>query len=591
MWFVMCVTVRSIRLGSVVAFNISLGYQSLKGQRARNEDFAGALVPKAFELDSKGIAAAVADGVSAGNGGRDAAQTTVHAVLEDYFCTPDTWETSVALDRILIAQNAWLYAQNRRRTDIHMATTLTAIVLRGHHYTVAHVGDTRAYLLREGALQQITTDHTYDHPDMTSALTRAVGVDERIYADYHQGELQQGDVFILLSDGISKVLKTKVMRQILSEAYVAGENPQTISEQLCHAALHNGSQDNVTALVIRVEDLPEQSLRDKLLRADALSVPRKLKLGEVLDDFAVTRLVADNGVNLVYQVRDQQSQQLYALKTLHPSRASDADERATLAHEAWLAQRLEGPHFVAAPKMKAGRQSQLYILYAWHSGHTLEQLLAQHVAQGQEFSVPEVLGLARELATIVAMLHRRRVIHRDIKPSNLHRGEDGVLRLLDLGSALSGKEPASIRQLHAGTPSYINPEQWDGEHADSQSDIYAACVTLYQLLTKQLPYGEVEPYQLARYKRDPSPPSKYRPDCPIWLQNLLLKGVARDKKQRFETAEELLLALERGAARPIQALTTSPLMHRDPTILWKMALGASLLFNFLLIYWALFLPR
>jgi serine/threonine protein kinase len=87
------------------------------------------------------------------------------------------------------------------------------------------------------------------------------------------------------------------------------------------------------------------------------------------------------------------------------------------------------------------------------------------------------------------------------------------------------------------------------------------------------------------------PPSRSRPDVPIWLDHLLLKSVARDPRQRFETAEEMLLALERGASRPLTPARASALMERDPTAVWKMALGLSLLINLLLIYWLVYLPR
>ena len=187
------------------------------------------------------------------------------------------------------------------------------------------------------------------------------------------------------------------------------------------------------------------------------------------------------------------------------------------------------------------------------------------------------------------------MIHRDIKPGNLHRSDDGRWRVLDLGVALSGMEPSILRSLHAGTPSYMNPEQWGEDphtsQADAMSDLYALGATLYQWLTGRLPYGEIEPYQVARFRRDPPSASRLRPDVPIWLDHVLLKAVARERHQRFETAEELVLALERGASRPLGARPPTPLMARDPAALLKMALGLSLAFNLLLIVWLFFLPR
>ena len=274
-----------------------------------------------------------------------------------------------------------------------------------------------------------------------------------------------------------------------------------------------------------------------------------------------------------------------------------------LAHEAWLARRMAssraGDHLVALLDGPPGGRtaSAFYLVYQWHAGETLQQTLDRRAA----ISLPQAISAGVQALKALGRLHRQGVIHRDVKPANLHQGEDGVLRLLDLGVALSGREPAAMRELHAGTPSYINPEQWgyraqggDGpeELPDPQSDLFALGVTLYQLLTRgKLPYGEVLPYQSGRYWRDPIPPSRHNPEVPIWLDHIALKAVARDKRQRFETAEEFLLALERGASRPLTAPQHTPLVQRDPTALWKIGLGVSLLFNALLVYWLLFLPK
>jgi serine/threonine protein kinase len=372
---------------------------------------------------------------------------------------------------------------------------------------------------------------------------------------------------------------------------------------LATAALEAGSQDNASALVVRILSLQASHLRDEELAAQSLPVLPKLKIGDLVDGLQVTAIVADSGVNLLYQVREPRSQKLYAIKTLHPSREKDGQERAMLAHEAWLAKRMQtsraGDHLVVLHSSAAlphGQQSgHFYLLYDWHAGQTLQQALQERGHFGAQQAVQTAIAVLKALGA----MHRQGVIHRDIKPSNLHLGEDGVLRVLDLGVALSGHEPSTMRSLHAGTPSFINPEQFGfalqgqgGEqNADARSDLYALGVTLYQLLTERLPYGEVLPYQTGRYYRDPSAPSRTNAQVPVWLDHIVLKAVARDQKQRFETAEEFLLALERGASRPLSALRSTPLLQRDPALLWKLGLGVSLLFNALLVIWLLFLPK
>jgi serine/threonine protein phosphatase PrpC len=590
-----------------MAFELDIGFTSQAGKKPINEDFCAAMLPGAGQ-EAMGAICAIADGVSQGGMGKEAAQTTVTSLVRDYFGTPETWDTTVALERIISAQNTWLAGINRRRHPAIGMTTLTALVLRGQRYSLAHVGDTRAYLLRGGQITQISQDHVVDHPDFSHQLLRAVGLEERVAVDYVQGELEVGDVFVLLSDGVHGNLHA---RTVQARTAVASDPPaqlaaqpspaQSISQSLVDAALAKGSQDNATALVVRVLGVVEATLQDENRQAlDRLVLP-KLKVGELVDGMHVMAVVADNGINLLYQVRDEQSKVLYALKTLHPARAHDNEERAMLAHEAWLAKRMQtsraAEHLVHLHPHPPGtlQPSAFYLLYDWHAGDTLQQLLdKQH-----KLSVQQAISAATQALKGLGRLHRQGVIHRDIKPANLHMGADGVLRILDLGVALSGRESESTRLLHAGTPSYMNPEQWgygvngegDEQKPNAQSDLFALGATLYQLLTGKLPYGDVLPYQSGRYFRDPTAPSRHNPELPIWLDHIVLKAVARDQRLRFETAEEFLLALERGASRPLSALPATPLAQRDPTALWKIALAISVLFNLLLVFWLMFLPK
>ena len=590
-----------------MAFDIDIGYASQAGRKDTNEDFCAAMLPPPGQADMGSIVA-IADGVSAGGLGKEAAQTTVTSLVRDYYGTPETWDTTVAMDRIIGAQNTWLAGVNRRRHPAMGLTTLTAMVLRGHSYTLAHVGDTRACLMRGGQLTQLTHDHVADHPDLSHQLLRCIGVEDRVVVDYSQGDLLVGDLFLLMSDGVHNVLNEARLKALIGEQ-PGTDDAQALCEAMVAAALQRGSNDNVTALAVRVRGLDSATLQDQNRLAAQLPIPPRLKLGEQIDGLAITAVVADNGISLVYQARDPATQKLYALKTLHPLRAHDAEERAMLAHEAWLARRMAtsraAEHLVALhdapPTLPAGQgASAFYLLYDWHSGESLQHMLDRQYRPG----VAQTIAMATQAARALGHLHRQGVIHRDVKPANLHQGEDGVLRLLDLGVALSGREPASARALHAGTPSFINPEQWgfrlrgggvdtdaEPQAADARSDLFALGVTLYQLLTGKLPYGEVLPYQAGRYYRDPVAPSRHHPEVPIWLDHIVLKAVSRDQKQRFETAEELLLALERGASRPLTAPPATPLIQRDPTMLWKLLLGFSVLLNLLLVYWLVFLPR
>jgi protein phosphatase len=202
---------------------------------------------------------------------------------------------------------------------------------------------------------------------------------------------------------------------------------------------------------------------------------------------------------------------------------------------------------------------------------------------GQHFGASVVANIGMRVAKGLGALHRLNIVHRDIKPANLHQGDDGRLRILDLGVALN---PLGTREDGGGTPgtpSYLAPELFAGETATVQSDLYAAGVTLYHLLTRHYPYGEIEPFQRPRFG-EPLSLLRYRPDVPQWLESIILKAVARDPGLRFETAEEMLLALETGERKPILTPVRMPLAERDPLLLWQGIALLSVLFNLLLLY-------
>lgn len=576
-----------------MTFDVEVGLACRIGPRTELEDCAQVAYPRADE-EAWGVVAALADGVSTGGGGREAARSTVRAVLNDYYATPPTWDTTVALDRIIAAQNTWLVDHNRRRQGIGQQEgaqagmcTLTALVLRGHGYVLAHIGDSRAYLVRGGECTQLTQDHTLGSLPFQNGLTRAVGLDDALRVEYLSGELQIGDTFVLTSDGVHGALKRKTLQALAEQG-----GAQEAADALVGKALAAGGRDNATAVVLRIKGLTAARLEDAERRARQLPLPPRWHAGDVVDGLRVEDCVFANGVHRLYRVQDLATAQRFALKTLHEARASDPQERAMLAHEAWLGARVTERDARGLVRVHERQDATcFYALFDWHPGVTLAEMLGKD----RHFTVSDAVQGATVVVRALGRLHQHGVIHRDIKPDNIHLGDDGQWRILDLGVALSGKEPEALRVLHAGTPSYMNPEQWgddpEAARACSQSDLFALGVTLYQWLTGKLPYGDVEPYQIGRYKRDPVAPSRIRPDVPIWLDHLILKAIARDPRQRFETAEELLLALERGASRPINAPLSTPLLTRDPAAIWQMALAISVLFNLLLIYWLVFLPK
>lgn len=560
---------------------VAIGHRSESGPRPANEDFAAWATPLAAERAQKGVLLAASDGISGHAGGREAAEHAVRGLISDYYATPDTWEVGRALERVLQAINQWVLAQGRARPEqLGMACTLTAVVLRGRRYWVVHAGDTRCYLRRGGRLAQLTTDHVWRRPEMDHVLTRAIGLDTRLALDVSEGELEPGDVWLIATDGAWAPLGRYEIER-LAGAVAAGElTPQQAADEGVRRALEAGGQDNATLLVARVDALPAAAaLADTRAAAAPLPPLPRLVSGQEIDGFRVEETLHDSRATLLYRVRDLETGRILVLKTLKPEAAEDARERSAFAYEEWLARRLNARYFAQLPPLAAGRRSALYYVQSYHPGHTLAALLrADH-----HWTAGELVPLAIRLARATGALHRRGVIHRDLKPENLHLGDDGELRILDLGVAISGADPPERAREMAGTPSYLAPEQFDGAPASAQTDLYALGVTLYHLATRRFPYGEIEPFQRPRFG-DPVPPSRYRPDLPEWLENVLLKAVARDPKARFETAEELVFALEGGPERAPRRPAPTSLIERHGRVFWPAVAAASVALNLLLLW-------
>jgi serine/threonine protein phosphatase PrpC len=559
---------------------LEIGQSSLTGPRERNEDYVGIVTPDGEQLSVKGALIAVADGVSGNAGGGEAAEMTVRTISADYYATPDTWQPHNALDKVLIAANRWVLSQASANRDmVGMATTLSLLVLRGQRYYSAHVGDTRIYLLRDNVLKQLTSDHVWDRPDMRHVLKRAIGLDAHLSADFGEGNLHIGDIFALLSDGVWDSLGEQSIHAGLTKF----DTPKLVAEHLTQSALKKGSLDNSTAVILKVVDIGKESLSDLIAGGKQLQIPPKLKVGEILDDFEVVEVLHESRASLLYRVKNTDTKQLFVLKTLQPLLANDLDSCNALLNEEWLGKRVVSQYVPQILPLSTEKRSKLYYVMSWFEGATLQQRLDD----GHHFTIAGTAKIGMELMRGLGALHRLSIIHRDIKPANVHVASDQRLRILDLGVAYSmnvGKMDAMQDQIlrNPGTPSFMAPELFDGNEANEQSDIYAAGVTLYHLLTRKYPHGEIEPFQRPKFG-EPVALTRYRPDIPAWLDNIVQKAITSDLSKRFETAEEMLLALEHGELKPLSAQRT-PLIARANLVKWQWIAIFSFVINILLIY-------
>lgn len=550
-----------------MALQLSFAEASATGPRAENQDALRAVTPAPALALGKGYLFAIADGVSQCADGGLAARSTLQALALDYYATPETWSVAQALDRLLLAQNRWLQANGGGQP---LLTTVSALVMRGRRFTLAHVGDCRVYRWHAERLQRISEDHVWEQPGMQHVLKRALGLDQHLVLDFLDGELREGESFVLLSDGVWSTLGDTAIAAVLRDQ----PDLHSAAQTLVNAAHLAGSQDNASALLVRVDALGEASIGDALVQLQQWPLPPALKPGQAFEGWQVQSVVGQSQQSLLYRVLDGQAQP-WLLKTLPTRLADDAQAGQALLSEEWFLRRVAGRHF---PQIHACPQRQhLYYVMREYPGTTLAEVF-QHsgplpLAQWQD--------IAERLLRAVGLLHRRQILHRDIKPENLLLGEDGELRVLDFGLAycpgLSEDAPATL----PGTPSFIAPEGFRGEPPSAQQDLYSLGVTLYYLLTGHFPCGEIEAFQRPRFGV-PVNPGRYRPDLPEWLAQSLERGVAADPQQRFETAEEWLLVLEQGERRSL-SVRPRPLLEREPLKVWRTMALVALLGNVVLL--------
>lgn len=550
-----------------MALQLSFAEASATGPRAENQDALRSVTPAPALAVSKGYLFAIADGVSQCADGGLAARSTLQALAMDYYATPETWSVAQALDRLLLAQNRWLQANGGGQP---LLTTVSALVMRGRRFTLAHVGDCRVYRWDAERLQRISEDHVWEQPGMQHVLKRALGLDQHLVLDFLDGELREGESFVLLSDGVWSTLGDTAIAAILRDQADLPSATQT----LVNAAHLAGSQDNASALLVRVDALGEASIGDALVQLQQWPLPPTLKPGQAFEGWQVQGIIGQSQQSLLYRVLDGQGQP-WLLKTLPTRLADDPQAGQALLSEEWFLKRVAGRHF---PQIHACTQRQhLYYVMREYAGTTLADVF-QHsgplpLAQWQD--------IAERLLRAVGLLHRRQILHRDIKPQNLLLGDDGELRLLDFGLAycpgLSEDAPSTL----PGTPGFIAPEAFRGEPPSAQQDLYSVGVTLYYLLTGHFPYGEIEAFQRPRFGV-PVNASRYRPDLPDWLAQSLERGVAADPQQRFETAEEWLLVLEQGERQSL-SVRPRPLLEREPLKVWRTMALLALLGNVVLL--------
>ena len=534
---------------------VSYGGASLAGSRAVNEDAFAASPPDRL----KGAVAVIADGLSSCERAEQASQTAVTDFIDEYLATPETWTVKAASARVLGALNRWFCHHDG------MATTVSAVVAKGRTAHIFHVGDTRVYRFRGGDLEQLTRDHRGQR-----ALTNALGMELDLEVDYLAEDLAAGDVFVLTTDGVHDTLAPPHLRRQVAAGLAEQRTLEAASRAIAEAALAGGCEDNLSCLMMRVDQAPDEDIDEAHRRVTAQVIPPVLRPDARIDGYRVIRTIASGTRSHIYLVEDASGNRL-ALKAPSETFAEDAVYLDGFIREEWIGRRIDQPNVM---KILPRPESRFrYLLAEYIEGHSLRQWMLDNPHP----AIDDVRRLVGEIAKALRAFQRLQIVHRDLKPENAMIDRDGNAKIVDFGTAyVQGLDEldSAVHETHpVGSVGYVAPECLLGQRPTHSADIYALGIVAYEMLAGALPYKPPLAQDAKAYLNRPyiSLAKAGRSDVPRWVDLALAKATAQSPTARYEALSELVTDLTRPNPQLIRQAESAPLLEKNPTLFWQLA--------------------
>ena len=556
---------------------IALGQASERGRKELNQDFHGACIPREPQLGSKGIVVALADGISTSAVSHIASQTAVAGFLADYYCTPDAWSVRKSAQRVLAATNSWLYSQTRQSeyrydSDRGYVCTFSALIIKSATAYLFHVGDSRIYRLRGKDLEQLTTDHRLRVSADISYLARALGIGPHLEIDHLSLGIEQDDIFILATDGVHEFIDALTLRSLLAEQ---ADDLDGAAQRIVEHALQQGSADNLTVQLVRVDDLPAPTAGEFSQHLADLPPAPLLESRTVFEGYTIERELHASSRSHVYLATDNDTGESLVLKVPSIDLRGDRAYLERLMLEEWVARRIDSPHVLKAAAQRRPRR-HLYTVSEFVEGQTLQQWMLDHPRP----DLQTVRDIVEQIAKGLRAFHRLDMLHQDLRPQNIMIDRVGTVRIIDFGSVyVAGLDEMELDDSAApllGTLQYSAPEYFLGYPGSSRSDLFALGVMTYQMLTGRLPYGTdvaKATTRAAQLRLKYRSVTSCRQDLPVWLDEVLKKALQPDPNKRYAALSEFTFALCQPSSRNLVGQGV-PLLERNPVAVWQ---GISLL--------------
>ncbi len=551
---------------------LSIGQHSDRGRKETNQDFHGALIPDPPALATKGIAIALADGISSSPVSGIAAESAIKSFLTDYYCTSDSWSVKTSAQRVISATNSWLHSQTKRSQyeddmDKGYVCTLSVMVMKSRTAHIFHIGDARVYRMGGGSLEQLTDDHRVILSSKQSYLGRALGINAHVEIDYRTAQLEAGDVFVLATDGVYEHIDAPFVTRTIN---VHANNLDAAAKIITEEAYNRGSRDNLTVQIVRVDELPDGEADDFVGQPSDLPVPPLLQARMEFDGYRVLREIHASSRSHIYLAEDMEDGALAAIKIPSIDLRGDPAYLKRFMMEEWIARRINSAHVLKNHPQRRKR-NYLYLVTEFVDGQTLAQWMIDNPRPDLE----TVRGIAGQIAKGLRAFHRMEMLHQDLRPENIMIDRNGTVKIIDFGSTkVAGVIEAELMgddDEILGTLQYAAPEYFIGSSGTPRSDQFSLGVIAYQMLTGKLPYGA----QIAK-TRTASQQKKLRytsardhnPRIPDWIDGALKKAVHPNPSQRYEALSEFEYDLRNPNKKFLQG-NHVPLAERNPLVFWQ----------------------
>ncbi len=551
---------------------ISVAQVSDKGRKKSNQDFHGVSIPDEPLLTSKGIAIALADGISSSDVSQIASKAAVTGFLADYYCTSDAWSVKTSAQRVLFATNSWLHAQTRQSQyrydkDRGYVCTFSAMVIKSTTAHIFHAGDTRIYRLHDNTLEQLTEDHRLWIAQDKSYLSRALGINTHLELDYQSLPVALGDIFVCATDGIYEYANAHFIVNAVNQH---GDNLDQAAQDILDEAYAQGSTDNLTIQIVRIDDLPGRDANEIYQQLISLPYPPALDARMTFDGYKIIRQLHASSRSHVYLAVDETTNSEVIIKTPSIDLRDDPAYLERFLMEEWIARRINCAH-VLKPCIQTRKPNYLYIVTEFIDGQTLTQWMIDNPRP----NIEPVRDIVEQIARGLRAFHRLEMLHQDLRPDNIMIDSTGTVKIIDFGSTKVAGIVENTRPIEQsnllGTAQYTAPEYFLGEGGSTRSDLFSLGVITYQMLSGKLPYGtQVAKARTKAAQRNLKYISVLEDDreIPAWIDDSIKKAVHPNPYKRYQELSEFIYDL-RYPNKEFLNKTRPPLLERNPVLVWK----------------------